>query len=206
MKIILFGAPGSGKGTQAALISKKYNLPHISTGDIFRENIKNSTPLGLKVKAILDAGHFCPDDITVELVKDRLSKEDCKDGYLLDGFPRDMEQAEALEKFSTPDAVLNLVVNLDKIEKRITGRRNCCACKGSFNVEFIGDTNVCPTCGGKLIRRDDDNPETVKERLAVYKEKTEPLVSYYQKQGKLINVDGDKSVEDVFAEIQRVLD
>lgn len=205
MKIVLLGAPGSGKGTQAALISEKYNLAHISTGDIFRDNIKNCTPLGLKVKAILDAGHFCPDDVTVELIKDRLSQKDCDNGYLLDGFPRNNFQAEALDSFASPDMVINIEIPLEKIEKRITGRRSCIQCKNSFHINFIGDTNVCPDCGGKLIIRDDDNPEIVQERLSVYKQMTEPLVNIYAKQNKLVNIDGDKSVEEVFNEIQKVL-
>ncbi len=205
MKLILLGAPGCGKGTQAGNISDKYRLPHISTGDIFRENIKNKTPIGIKVKEIMDNGNLCPDELTVELVKDRLSKPDCINGYLLDGFPRNLFQAMALDEFSAPDKVVNIDVDLEKIEKRITGRRSCLKCKGSFHIDFIGDTMVCPDCGGELTIRKDDNPETVKSRLAVYKEQTAPLEDYYQKQGKLVNVDGNHSIEDVFAEIVKVL-
>ena len=206
MKIILLGAPGSGKGTQATCIVKRYSLPHISTGDIFRENIKNQTELGIKVKAIMDSGNLCPDDLTIELVKDRLSKPDCKDGYLLDGFPRNLIQAEALDTFGAPDKVLDIVVDLAKIEKRITGRRSCPACGNSYHVDFIGNVKVCPNCKGELITRKDDTPETVKERLRVYKDQTEPLVDYYAKQGKLITINGDKKIEDVFVEITKVLD
>lgn len=205
MRIILLGAPGSGKGTQATCIVKRYSLPHISTGDIFRENIKNQTELGLKVKAIMDSGNLCPDDLTIELVKDRLSKPDCEKGYLLDGFPRNLVQAEALDKFAKPDKVLDIDVDLQKIERRITGRRSCPKCNNSFHIDFIGDTKVCPVCGGELTIRKDDTPETVKERLKVYKLQTEPLVGYYKKQNKLIEIDGDKSIEDVFAEITKVL-
>jgi len=206
MKVILLGAPGSGKGTQAAYISDKYDLPHISTGDLFRDNIKNQTPLGLKVKEIMDTGNLCPDDLTVELVKDRLKEKDCENGYLLDGFPRNLFQAQALDKISAPDKVVNLDVDLNKIEHRITGRRSCSKCKNSFHVDFIGDTEKCPDCGGELVIRKDDNKETVKERLTVYANQTAPLVEYYSKQGKLFNVDGDKSIDGVFAEIVKVLD
>ncbi len=205
MKLILLGAPGSGKGTQAAYISDKYDLPHISTGDIFRENIKNQTPLGLKVKAIMDSGNFCPDDVTIDLVKDRLSKPDCKNGYLLDGFPRNLFQASALDEFCAPDLVIDLEVDLQKIEHRITGRRSCPKCGNSFHVDFIGDTKVCPDCGETLIVRKDDTVEVVKERLRVYDNQTAPLIDFYKKQGKLVSVNGDKSIEEVFNEIVKVL-
>lgn len=205
MKVILLGAPGSGKGTQAANIKTEYSLPHISTGDIFRENIKNGTPLGVKVKAIIDAGNLCPDDLTVELVRDRLSKDDCKNGYLLDGFPRNLYQAEALEEFGSPDAVIEIDVPLDKIERRIVGRRSCPKCGGSYHTDFIGDTMTCPDCGGTLVIRKDDNPETVKERLKVYSEQTEPLIEYYSKAGKVIKIDGDKAINEVFEDIKKAL-
>lgn len=205
MKLILLGAPGCGKGTQAAYISDKYDLPHISTGDLFRENIKNETPLGIKVKEIMDSGNLCPDDLTVELVKERLANSDCENGYLLDGFPRNVEQAKALNEFSAPDLVLNIVVDLDKIEHRITGRRGCSQCGSSFHVDFIGNVKTCPACGSALTIRKDDNPETVKERLSVYKTQTEPLVDFYEKQGKLVNIDGDKTIKEVFEDIVKVL-
>ena len=205
MKLILLGAPGSGKGTQAAYISDKYDLPHISTGDIFRENMKNQTPIGLKIKAVMDSGNLCPDDLTVELVKDRLEKPDCDKGYLLDGFPRTLYQAEALDKFSAPDLVLNIDVDLSLIEKRITGRRTCSSCRESFHVDFIGDTKICPHCGGELTVRKDDNAETVKSRLSVYQHEKAPLVDFYKRQGKLVDINGNNSVEQVFAEIVKVL-
>ncbi len=205
MKIILLGAPGSGKGTQAVKIAEKYGLTHISTGDIFRENIKNQTELGKKVKAIMDEGRLCPDDVTCELVKDRLSKNDCKNGYLLDGFPRNLFQAGELDKFAAPDKVINLIVDLGKIERRITGRRSCPKCNGSFHIDFIGDVKTCPTCGGELVIRKDDNPETVKERLSVYEKQTAPLVDYYTAQGKVIDIDGDQSIDDVFSSIVKAL-
>ena len=205
MRIVLLGAPGSGKGTQAKEIAKKYDIPHISTGDIFRENIKNQTELGKKVSAIINQGRLCPDDITCELVKDRLLKEDCKNGYLLDGFPRNLFQAESLDGFAAPDKVLNLDVELSKLERRITGRRSCPKCGGSYHVDFIGDVKLCPVCKGELLTRKDDNPETVKERLSVYKKQTEPLVKYYENQGKLVNVDGDRKIEQVFDDIVKIL-
>ena len=205
MKLILLGAPGSGKGTQAAYITDKYDLPHISTGDLFRENIKNQTPLGMKVKEVMDTGNLCPDDLTVELVKDRLSHPDCEKGFLLDGFPRNVEQAKALEQISSPDKVINLSVDLKGIEHRITGRRSCEKCKNSFHVDFIGNVSTCPDCGGELIVRKDDNAETVRERLQVYQNQTSPLVEYYSKQGKLVNVNGDLSIDKVFEEIVKVL-
>lgn len=205
MKLILLGAPGSGKGTQAAYIAQKYDLPHISTGDIFRENIKNKTPLGLKVKSVMDSGNLCPDDLTVELVKDRLSKPDCQKGYLLDGFPRNTFQAIELDKFSVPSCVIEIDVDLNKIERRITGRRSCPKCNGSFHIDFIGNTDKCPDCGETLVIRKDDNAETVKERLAVYANQTEPLINFYREQGKLVVIDGNRSIEEVFSEIVKVL-
>lgn len=205
MRIILLGAPGSGKGTQAVKISEKYGIPHVSTGDIFRDNISKKTELGLKVKALMDGGHFCPDDMTVELVKNRLNNHDCEKGYLLDGFPRNLFQANELEKFSSPAVVINLMVDLSKIEKRITGRRVCSNCGESYHVDFIGDTVKCSSCGGDLIVRKDDTVETVKERLSVYKEQTEPLVDFYTKNGKIVNVNGDQPIEKVFEDIVKVL-
>ena len=205
MKIVLLGAPGSGKGTQASKICERYGLPHISTGDIFRENIGNRTPLGLKVKAIIDAGNLAPDELTIEIVKDRLSRPDCKDGYLLDGFPRNITQAEALESFNAPAAVIDIDIPLSKLERRLTGRRSCENCKNSFHIDFIGDTDVCPDCGGKLFVRKDDNPESVKERFAVYSSQTAPLVEYYVKKDKLFKVDGDRPIEEVFESVTKVL-
>ena len=205
MKIVLLGAPGSGKGTQATNISTVCKIPHISTGDIFRENIAKQTELGLKVKSIIDQGKLCPDDLTVELVKDRLSKDDCKNGYLLDGFPRNIPQAVALDSFASPDLVINLDVDLSILEKRITGRRSCPKCGGSYNVSFLGGSEICPACGEKLITRKDDNPETVKERLSVYQKQTAPLVDYYTGKGSIANIDGNQSPEQVMADINKVI-
>lgn len=205
MKIVLLGAPGCGKGTQASRISERYNLPHISTGEIFRENINSGTALGLKIKQIIDGGNLCPDDITVEIVKERLSKPDCKKGYILDGFPRNLIQAKALEEFSSPDVIVNLHIDLDKIEKRITGRRNCSKCGNSFHTDFIGETTKCPICGGLLTIRKDDNPDSVKERLRVYKAQTEPLIEYYNSLNKISTIDADKTIEGVFEQVVKVL-
>ncbi len=205
MKLVLLGAPGSGKGTQAGYISEKLNIPHISTGDIFRENMKNGTPLGLKVKEIMDAGNLCPDDLTVQLVKDRLSQPDCKNGYLLDGFPRNLFQATALNEFSAPDKVINIEVDFELIEKRITGRRSCQSCGNTFHVDYIGESSTCPNCGATLVTRKDDTKETVKTRLSVYMQSTFPLVNYYTEQGKIVNIDGNADIESVKQSIKEAL-
>ena len=205
MKLILLGAPGSGKGTQASYIAKKYNLAHISTGDIFRQNMADQTPLGIKVKEVMEGGNLCPDDLTIEIVMDRLSKPDCQNGYLLDGFPRNLVQAKALNEFMAPDKVIDIEVDLKQIEHRLVGRRTCSQCKGSFHLDFIGNTDTCPDCGGKLVTRKDDNPETIHERLSVYASQTKPLESYYEDQGKLLRIDGSKTVEQVFEQIVKVL-
>lgn len=205
MKIILLGAPGSGKGTQASRISEKYNLPHISTGDIFREITNSGTELGNMVKSLIDGGNLCPDELTVKIVRERLSREDCKNGYILDGFPRDIVQAKAFSEFDVPDVVLNLDIDLSKIEKRLTGRRVCKTCLNSFHIDHIGDAKVCPQCNGELIIRKDDNVEAVKERLRIYKESTEPLVAYYKEKGLIKTIDGDKAIDLVFEDIVKVL-
>ncbi len=205
MKIILLGAPGSGKGTQAGYIAEKLNIPHVSTGDLFRDNMKRQTHLGLKVKEIMDSGNLCPDDLTVELVKDRLSQADCKNGYLLDGFPRNVYQALSLDGFNPPDKVVEIKVDFERIEKRITGRRSCPNCGGTFHIDFLGDVEKCPTCGGDLIIRKDDTAETVKTRLAVYKSQTAPLIDYYDKQNKLIVIDGNVEIEEVRNAIKEAL-
>ena len=205
MKIVLLGAPGSGKGTQAVSISQKYKIPHISTGDIFRENISKKTPLGLKVKAIIDGGNLCPDDVTFELVAKRLEEKDCQNGFLLDGFPRNLVQAKLLDSICPVDVVLDLEINPEKLEHRITGRRCCKMCDESFHVDYIGDTMVCPTCGGELFIRKDDNVETVRTRLSVYNSQTFPLIDFYKEQGKLVVINGDQTVEQVFEDIVKAL-
>ena len=200
MKIILLGAPGAGKGTQATRLAEKYGIPHISTGDIFRANIKNATPIGVVAKSYIDKGQLVPDEVTVEIVKQRLLEEDCANGYLLDGFPRNIFQAEELDKFSSIDSVVDIEVDLSKLLKRITGRR-VCACGESYHVDFLQGSDVCARCGGKLYQRNDDNEETVNSRLSVYKKQTEPLVDYYKKAGKLLEINGDQTIDGVFEEI-----
>ncbi len=205
MKLILLGAPGSGKGTQAAFLCGKLHLPHISTGDIFRDNINRQTALGVRIKNIIDAGDFCPDDLTVEIVKDRLLSPDCKNGYLLDGFPRNIFQAKALDEFDKPDTVINFDVDIKVIHHRLTGRRLCRKCGNSYHIDNIGESKICPSCGGEIYVRADDNPVSVEERLAVYQEQTFPLKEYYEKQGKLLNVDGNRNRELILADILKGL-
>ena len=205
MNVILLGAPGAGKGTQATKIVNKTGVPHISTGDIFRYNIKNQTPIGKVAKSYIDKGELVPDSVTVEIVKDRLSNDDCKKGYLLDGFPRNIYQAEELDKFSNVEKVIDIEVDLTKLLKRITGRRVCAKCGESYHVDFLNGKTTCDLCGGELIQRADDNETTVKQRLDVYEKQTAPLVEYYEKAGKLIRIDGDKTIDEVFEEISSKL-
>lgn len=200
MKIILLGAPGAGKGTQAEKLTEKYGIAHISTGDIFRKNIKERTEIGLVAKSYIDKGMLVPDEVTVKIVENRLNESDAKEGFLLDGFPRTVEQAVALGKFADIDYVINVDVPLEKLLRRITGRRVCPKCSASYHVDFLNGSNTCK-CGETLITRADDNEQTVKSRIDVYVKQTAPLIEYYEKEGKLINVDGDKSVDEVFAEI-----
>lgn len=205
MKLLLLGAPGSGKGTQSALICEKYKIPHISTGDIFRENIKQGTELGKKVQEIISGGNLAPDSLTVEIVKDRLAKPDCQNGYVLDGFPRNLYQAKALEEFGAPDLVINFEIAKEIIITRIAGRRVCKSCSETYHTEFIGDSLVCAKCGGELYIRKDDNPESVEERLKVYSSQTQPLIDYYKKQGKLVTVNSGRDSKEVFVDIVKVL-
>ncbi len=206
MKIVLLGAPGAGKGTQATKIATKYNVPHISTGDIFRANIKNKTPIGVVAKSYIDKGQLVPDSVTVEIVKQRLAEEDVlTNGYMLDGFPRNIYQAEELDKFATVDKVININVDLNKLLERITGRRVCQNCGESYHVTTLNGKTDCKLCGGKLITREDDNETTVQKRLAVYEKQTAPLIEFYEKAGKLVTVNGDKPIDDVFEEIVKVL-
>lgn len=206
MKIVLLGAPGSGKGTQASKISEKYNIPHISTGDIFRENIKNQTPIGIEAKKRIDKGELVPDDITVQIVAERISRDDCKDGFMLDGFPRTIAQAQMLEKFATLDAVIDIDVDVNLLIGRITGRRICSKCGESYHVDFIGDVKTCAKCGADLYIRADDNEETVKSRLNVYRTQTEPLIDFYKEKNLLKGVDGNQTVDKVFESISGILD
>lgn len=204
MKIILLGAPGAGKGSQATKIAEKYGIAHVSTGDALRANIKNGTELGKFAKSFIDKGELVPDEVVVGIVADRIKKDDCVNGFLLDGFPRTIAQAEALGKLTEIDYVINIDVDFDLIAERIGGRRMC-ACGESYHVSSY-KSDVCAKCGGKLYQRDDDREETVKSRLSVYEKQTAPLVSYYEQTGKLVTVDGNKTIDEVFAEISEILD
>ena len=197
MNIILLGAPGAGKGTEASLIVDQYKLPHISTGDIFRENIKNGTPIGLQAKSYIDKGLLVPDEVTCKIVEERISREDCKDGYMLDGFPRTIAQAEALDKITKIDLVINIDVDFSLLLARLCGRRVCKDCGESYHVSRLNGETTCKRCGGELYQRKDDNPETVQSRLDVYTAQTAPLIEYYGKKGVLFNVLGNSKPEEV---------
>lgn len=206
MNIILLGAPGAGKGTQATRISEKYGLPHISTGDIFRDNIKRGTEIGLLAKSYTDQGKLVPDEVTCKIVEGRLEAEDCKKGYLLDGFPRNIFQAQQLDTFSKVDAVINIGVDLSLLMGRLCGRRVCKSCGESYHVDFLGGKTTCEKCGGELYQRKDDNEETVGNRLKVYTEQTAPLIDHYAKKGILLDIDGVGTIDEVFARICAALD
>ncbi len=205
MRIVLLGAPGSGKGTMAQKLTTQLSIPQISTGDIFRQNLKEETPLGLQIKDIMAKGMPVPDEITIEIVKDRLAKPDCANGYILDGFPRSIVQAEALDGFQTIDCAINLEVDNEAIVKRLSGRRFCPDCNGTFHVSTLADEHVCPACKGNLIVREDDKEHTVRNRLDVYAKTTLPLVDYYANQGKLVTVDGNGSIDVVYDRILSAL-
>ena len=212
MKIIMLGAPGAGKGTQAKKIAEKYSIPHISTGDIFRANIKNGTELGRKAKEYMDQGLLVPDELTCDLVVDRINQEDCANGYILDGFPRTIPQAEALDaalkKMGTSiDYAIDVDVPDSNIVNRMSGRRACVGCGATYHLVFNAPKKegICDVCGEKLILRDDDQPETVQKRLTVYHDQTQPLIDYYKNAGVLKTVDGTADMEDVFAAIVSIL-
>ena len=199
MKLIFLGAPGAGKGTQAEIISKELNIPTISTGDMIREALKNGTEMGLKAKSYMESGALVPDEVVIGIVKERLSKDDCKNGFILDGFPRTIPQAEALDEMGIViDRVLSIEVSDEDITRRMSGRRVCSGCGASYHVEFKPSKaeGVCDACGEALVQRKDDAPETVLDRLKVYHEQTEPLKDYYAKSGKLRIVQGQEKVED----------
>ena len=206
MNIILLGAPGAGKGTQASRIVDSYKLPHISTGDIFRENIKNQTPIGLLAKSYIDQGLLVPDEVTCKIVEERISREDCKNGYMLDGFPRTIAQAEALDKITKLDLVINIDVDHSLLLNRLCGRRVCKDCGESYHVSRLNGETKCARCGGELYQRKDDNPETVQSRLEVYNAQTAPLIEYYEKKGILFNVCGDGSPEEAHEQVTKKLD
>ena len=205
MNIIFLGPPGAGKGTQAQRICAALNIPQISTGDMLRRAIQEQTPTGLKAKSYMDAGGLVPDDVIIDIVKDRLQAEDCKNGYILDGFPRTVPQAEALEKIADIDKVIELDVADEALIKRISGRRVCLKCGATYHVSMLGDKTTCDNCGETLIQRDDDKAETVLNRLKSYHSKTEPLVNFYQGRGKLTKVDGAGSMDAIFDAIMKAL-
>lgn len=213
MKIIMLGAPGAGKGTQAKMIAQKYDIPHISTGDIFRANIKNGTELGLEAKQYMDKGELVPDELTVKILLDRVNKEDCKQGFVLDGFPRTIPQAKVLENSlkdlnETIDYAINVHVPDKNIIQRMSGRRACVGCGATYHIINVPPKTegVCDTCSEALILRDDDREETVGNRLTVYNEQTQPLISFYDERKVLKTVDGTKEVMDVFEDIIKILD
>lgn len=212
MKIIMLGAPGAGKGTQAKLIAEHYNIPHISTGDIFRANIKNNTELGKKAKEYMDKGLLVPDELTCDLVVDRISQEDAANGYILDGFPRTIPQAEVLtealnKRGEAIDYAIDIEVPDEFIIKRMSGRRACVGCGATYHLIYAAPKkeNTCDKCGQSLILRDDDKPETVQKRLEVYHDQTQPLIDYYSKAGALREFDGTKDIDEIFSAIKELL-
>ncbi|HPP31482.1 MAG TPA: adenylate kinase [Soehngenia sp.] len=213
MRLILLGPPGAGKGTQASAIVKRYNIPHISTGDIFRMNIKENTQLGKEVKSYLDAGLLVPDELVVDIVNDRLKKSDCENGFILDGYPRTINQAEALDKELAKmgtklDAAINIFLDTQLLIERAVGRRLCKNCGATYHIKFHPpkQDGICDQCGGELYQRDDDKEETVKKRIEVYLTQTKPLIEYYKDKDLLVNIDGAQSIEDTFKEIINALE
>ena len=214
MKLIFLGPPGAGKGTQAAGVSAHLRVPHISTGDMFRSAIKNATPVGLEAKKYLDAGELVPDSVVIDMVRERLAMDDCRNGYLLDGFPRTVDQAIALDEIDAPDTVVDIDVPDERLQSRLTGRRVCGKCQGTFHISKLADEHTCPICGGELYQRADDKPETIATRLNAYHAQTEPLIGYYKglgqspaaKGNRLKAVNGDSKPEDVFRNILATLE
>ena len=212
MKIVMLGAPGAGKGTQAKMIAEKFGIPHISTGDIFRANIKNGTDLGKKAKEYMDKGQLVPDELTVEILLDRVANDDCKNGYVLDGFPRTIPQAEVLDTELTKlgekiDYAINVEVPDENIIKRMSGRRACLSCGATYHIEHVPPKKegICDKCGSELVLRDDDKEETVKNRLNVYHQQTQPLIDFYNNKKVLKEVDGTVDMKDVFKAITDIL-
>ena len=205
MNIIFLGPPGAGKGTQAQRICEALDIPQISTGDILRRAIKEQTPTGLRAKSYIDAGQLVPDEVIIDIVRDRLQQDDCRKGYILDGFPRTVPQAEALDTFATIDRVVELAVADEALVQRISGRRVCLNCGATYHVSRLNGATKCEKCGEPLIQRDDDKAETVLNRLSVYHKQTAPLVDYYAAKGNLHKVDGAGDMDAIFAEIMKVL-
>jgi adenylate kinase len=206
MKLVFLGPPGAGKGTQAAFVAKHLGIAHVSTGDMFRSAIANCTPTGREAKAYIDAGKLVPDDVTIRMVEERLQMDDCRNGFLLDGFPRSIPQAEALDHFAAPDLAVEIKVRDEKILERLTGRRVCPSCEGIFHIGTLTDPLVCPVCGAKLLQRPDDQPETISRRLTVYHQQTEPLIGFYKERGRHGEVSGEEAAEKVREEIFGLLE
>ena len=205
MNLIFLGPPGAGKGTQAVRVCERLGIPQISTGDILRRAIKNETPTGLAAKSYIDKGQLVPDSVVIDIVRERLEHEDCRGGYLLDGFPRTVAQAEALETFAKIDAVIDIEVSDEKLVERLSGRRVCLSCGGTYHVSRLNGSTTCEKCGSELIQRDDDKAETVLSRLTVYHAQTEPLIDFYTQRGLLKRVDGAQPMDDCFAAILAAL-
>jgi adenylate kinase len=213
MNIVLLGPPGAGKGTQAKKIAEHYSLPHISTGDILRENISNNTSLGIKAKSYMAKGELVPDELLITIIRDRLSKPDCSKGFLLDGYPRTVPQADALQMILTEsnkklDIVLNIDVDDEELIKRLSGRRVCSSCGMSYHMIFNPpkEDEICDKCKGKLYQREDDKPEAIRNRLIVYKKQTQPLIEYYTRKSLLRTVDGGKNIPEIFEDIKKILE
>ena len=204
MKLIFLGPPGAGKGTQAERIAERFEIAHLSTGDMLRAEIRNATPLGAAAKAYIDRGELVPDSVIIDMVRERITREDCKKGFLLDGFPRTVVQAEALREFTEIDHAVNIDVPSERLVARISGRRMCPDCGAAYHVSMYA-LPTCRKCGGVLYQRDDDREETVKNRLKVYTEKTAPLIAFYEAAGKLVTVDGDQAVDAVTESILKGL-
>lgn len=206
MRLVLLGAPGAGKGTHATKLKVDYNIPHISTGDIFRANIKEGTVLGKKAKSYIDKGELVPDELVIDLVKDRLTQSDCQNGFILDGFPRTIHQAEALQSFIDIDAVINFILDDAVIVNRVSGRRMC-VCGETYNIALLDGATTCAKCGKTLYQRADDKEETIKNRLNVYYKETAPLIGYYRDNGKLLDLDcNDKTINEVYSNLKTVLE
>ena len=212
MNMILLGPPGAGKGTQAKKITEKHDIPQISTGDILRQAVKDKTEMGVKAKGFMDQGKLVPDEVVIGIIRDRLAADDCKGGYILDGFPRTLPQAEELSKLlagmnSEIDFVIDIAVGEDSLVERLTGRRTCKKCGFGYHIKFSppADEGVCDKCGGELYLRDDDNVETVKQRFKVYRDQSETLKSFYGKTGKYHRIDGEKDINEVFGDVEKIL-
>jgi adenylate kinase len=207
MKLVIFGPPSAGKGTQAQKLSRQYGIPQVATGDLLRKAVADKTPLGLRIKSYLDQGKLGPDEVIVQLIKERVAKPDCKNGFLLDGFPRTMGQAKELERMTDIDLVLSIVVDFEALVERAVGRRTCPKCSAVYHIKFNPPMNegVCEKCGSKLIQRDDDKEDTVRNRLRVYQEQTAPLIEYYRKKGKLVDIDGSGGIDAVYSQMVKAI-